>query len=185
MTGITHVIQRINSIESRFAPGNVTPQPQPAAGQSFSEILNETEKQNNKPLNTAAQNNASKSEIANLIESTAVKHGVNPKLALAVATAESSLNPRAVSPVGAIGVMQLMPGTARELGVRDINNVEENVDGGVRYLRQMLDNFGGDVNKALAAYNAGPGAVKKHNGIPPYRETQEYVVRVNELVGAR
>jgi soluble lytic murein transglycosylase-like protein len=187
MTGMTQVLQRIDSIEKRFRHPAAMPQAQPAIeqAQSFSEILDQAEKQGQSStlskITVPPANNASKADIANLVQSTALKHGVNPKLALAVAKTESSLNQAAVSPVGAVGVMQLMPGTARELGVKNINNLEENIDGGVRYLRQMLDKFDGNVNKALAAYNAGPGAVKRYNGIPPFRETQNYVVRVNEL----
>lgn len=99
--------------------------------------------------------------------------GVRPELALAVRSQESRGNPNAVSPKGARGAMQLMPGTAADLGV-DINDPYQNIEGGVRYLGQQLNDFG-DEDLALAAYNAGPGAVKKYGGVPPYRETQDYV----------
>lgn len=117
-------------------------------------------------------------ELEAMIGRVAAKHGVPDWLVRNVVKAESGGNPIARSPVGAMGLMQLMPGTAAELGVSDPFNPAENLDGGTRYLRQMLDRFGGDVAKAVAAYNAGPGAVEKHGGIPPYAETQAYVKRV-------
>jgi len=179
---VARIIQRINNIESRFAPKiDAPPVMPPVAEQSFAEILEKAEKQNNENYQSAIYNNSNASDVAGLVQSTALKHGVNPKLALAVAKAESNLTPTAVSPVGAVGVMQLMPATAQELGVKNIYNLEENIDGGVRYLKQMLLTFGGDTTKAIAAYNAGPGAVKNYNGIPPYQETQNYVRKVNEL----
>lgn len=102
---------------------------------------------------------------------------LSPRLLEAVAYAESRFNPRAVSPAGAIGAMQLMPGTAADLGVNP-HDPGENVRGGALYLRQMLELFGGDVELALAAYNAGPAAVRRHGGVPPYRETRAFVATV-------
>jgi soluble lytic murein transglycosylase-like protein len=113
---------------------------------------------------------------SDLVTQTALRYGVDPALALAVAQQESGLNQSARSSAGAIGIMQLMPGTARDLGV-DPYDLAQNVDGGVRYLRQQLDRFG-DPSLALAAYNAGPGAVQRYGGIPPYPETQNYVARI-------
>lgn len=117
-------------------------------------------------------------EIAAAIEEASRKHGVDPRLVAAVARRESAFNPRAVSPVGAAGVMQLMPATARFLGVNDVFDARQNIHGGTRYLRTLLDTFEGDLDLALAAYNAGPGAVAKYRGIPPYRETRAYVAAV-------
>ena len=113
-----------------------------------------------------------------IIEQAAKATGLPPALLSSVMLQESGGNPSAVSPKGAMGLMQLMPGTAAELGV-DPNDPVQNVMGGARYLKQQMDAFGGDIPKALAAYNAGPGAVQKYGGIPPYPETQGYVQGVS------
>ena len=108
----------------------------------------------------------------------AQRHGLAPELVLAVVGVESAFKPDAVSHKGAQGLMQLMPGTAKELGVSDALDPAQNLDGGARYLRMLLAQYGGDVGRALAAYNAGPGAVKRYRGVPPYRETHHYIDRV-------
>ncbi|MFQ3548311.1 MAG: lytic transglycosylase domain-containing protein [Armatimonadota bacterium] len=113
----------------------------------------------------------------NIIEYAADKYGVEPSLVKAVIKAESGFNPNARSAAGAQGLMQLMPATARSLGVTDSFDPIQNIEGGVKYLKKQLDTFG-DVRLALAAYNAGPNAVVRHGGIPPYRETQNYVQKV-------
>lgn len=121
-------------------------------------------------------------DIASLVTNAANKYGVDPNLALAVATQESGLNANAISSAGAIGVMQLMPSTAVGLGVNP-NDVYQNIDGGVKYLSQLLNQFNGDISLALAGYNAGPGNVAKYNGIPPFPETQSYVSKILNALG--
>ena len=118
--------------------------------------------------------------LSQLVKAASDKYQVDPKLVSAVAEVESGGNQGAQSPAGAIGVMQLMPDTAASLGVNPYDK-QQNIEGGAKYLRQMLDNFGGDVKKAVAAYNAGPNAVKKYGGVPPYPETQDYVDKVLDL----
>lgn len=125
----------------------------------------------------------SSQEIDDVIEKTAQKHSVDANLVRALIKQESNFNPSAVSNKGAMGLMQLMPGTARQLGVSDPFDPQQNVDAGVKHLKQLLDNYNGDVRLGLAAYNAGEGAVARNHGVPPYRETQDYVKRITERAG--
>lgn len=113
-----------------------------------------------------------------LIDRYAGRFGVDNELVAAVITHESGGDPNAVSPAGAIGLMQLMPSTAKALGVKKPFDPEENIRGGTKYLRSLLDRFNGDVRLALAAYNAGPGAVRKYKDVPPYAETRNYIKRI-------
>ena len=124
------------------------------------------------------------SEYEPLVREHAAKQSLRPELVRAVIQVESGYNPRATSPKGAMGLMQLMPATARELGVRNAYDPAENIRGGTRYLRLLLDKYRGDEMLALAAYNAGSGAVDKYGRkVPPYRETQDYVTRVGSAAG--
>ena len=122
--------------------------------------------------------NATKVEIQRLVSKACEKHNIDPKLVMAVIQQESGFNQNAISKTGAQGLMQLMPATAKSLGVVDSYNAEQNIYGGTKYLKGLMDRFGGNKELALAAYNAGPNAVKKYHGIPPYQETQRYVKNV-------
>lgn len=127
---------------------------------------------------TAILKSAAAGTYQPLIREAAATHGVDPRLIAAVVARESAFNPRAVSPVGAQGLMQLMPATAKFLGVADPLDARQNVFAGARYLKLLLQTFRGDLDLTLAAYNAGPGSVEKHRGIPPFRETIAYVAAV-------
>jgi soluble lytic murein transglycosylase-like protein len=118
------------------------------------------------------------------ITAAARRHGLDPALLAGLVRQESNFNPTAGSPAGARGLTQLMPGTAAGLGVTDVTDPLQSLEGGAKYLKQQLDAFGGDVTKALAAYNAGPGAVQRFGGVPPYAETQNYVQKVQAFAAA-
>jgi soluble lytic murein transglycosylase-like protein len=118
------------------------------------------------------------------ITAAAKKYGIDPALLAGLVKQESGFNPNAGSPAGARGLTQLMPGTAAGLGVTNVLDPAQSLDGGAKYLRAQLDAFGGDVARALAAYNAGPGAVKRYGGVPPYAETQNYVRAVQANAAA-
>ncbi|MGB9804177.1 lytic transglycosylase domain-containing protein [Desulfofundulus sp.] len=117
-------------------------------------------------------------DLGALIDGVAEKYGLEPALLKAVVKVESGFNPLARSPAGAQGLMQLMPATAAAMGVKNPWDPRENLEAGARYLKSLLERFGGNVNLALAAYNAGPGAVRRYGGVPPYRETRQYLQRV-------
>ena len=201
LTGVRQVQARIAQLQEQFGmPGNIP-------GRGFSQKLEKemqksmekaaadktsvtTALDKSQPLPAAHKADKTKKVLADmpladqnlstLIEAAARKYKVDPKLVAAVAEVESNGNQEAVSSAGAIGVMQLMPDTAASLGV-DPYNKQQNIEGGAKYLRQMLDTFGGDTKKAVAAYNAGPGAVKDYGGVPPYKETQNYVSKVLDI----
>ncbi|MGH9602210.1 MAG: lytic transglycosylase domain-containing protein [Terriglobales bacterium] len=125
----------------------------------------------------------SSSEVDSLIEAAAARHNVDANLVRAMIKVESNFNPRAVSRKGAMGLMQLMPATARSLRVSNPFDPEQNVDAGVRHLKGLLENYKGDVALSLAAYNAGAGAVARSGGVPPYRETRNYVRQITQIYG--
>ncbi|HPA62710.1 MAG TPA: lytic transglycosylase domain-containing protein [Spirochaetota bacterium] len=180
--GVYSCMERITEIKKRFGLMNEnakTNQETEVSGsegdlkRTFSEILSDRT-----GVSSSQQGNLSKGDIENLIEKISIKEGVSPSLVKAVVENESSYNTMAVSPKGAMGLMQLMPETAKELGVNDSFSAEENIEGGVKYLKGLLNKYQWDYKKALAAYNAGPKLVDSYNGVPPIKETADYVKRV-------
>lgn len=172
--GFEAVHQRIQEIESKLRA--FQPKTETAPGQAdFDSILtNQLQSDSSTP---APENLTSVESLQNLVGQTAQKVGLDPNLAKAVAKAESAFNPNAVSKAGAQGLMQLMPETAQGLGVKTLLDPKQNVEGGTKYLKSLIDKYH-SVPQAVAAYNAGPSAVNKYGGIPPYSETQNYVKRV-------
>jgi len=173
ISGLDIALKRINTIERNF---------QAMAGElkkpdkEFQSILDAS-------MSSASGDTASRGEINDLIEVYSQKNGLDADFVKAVVKQESGFNPKATSHCGAAGLMQLMPGTARGLGVTNPYDAEQNVRGGTKMLSNLLKTYGGNKELALAAYNAGGGAVKKYGGIPPYAETQRYVKSVLSMYG--
>jgi soluble lytic murein transglycosylase-like protein len=144
----------------------------------FREVATESEQAGTAVAGTPAAWEAGAGEFAEAIAGTAQRYGLDPALLAAVAAVESNFDPYAISHKGACGILQLIPATAERFGVDDLFDPQQNLDGGAGYLRWLLDRFNGQTELALAAYNAGEGAVDRHGGIPPYPETRDYVKRV-------
>lgn len=138
-------------------------------------------KQTSAPLVLLDERSEPSPEIEKLIREISESHGVDPDLVRAVVKAESNFNPRAVSQKGALGLMQLIPETAKRFGVTNVWDPKQNIEGGVKFLKFLMGMFPENLPHILAAYNAGENAVVKHRGIPPYRETQEYVRKITRL----
>jgi soluble lytic murein transglycosylase-like protein len=177
------VVSRIAQLQSLMAPA-----PQPAQSANFAATLASA----SSPTATAATATTPTATLASTastgpsalsagtpygaeITAAAQRNGLDPALLAGLIKQESGFNPNAGSPAGAQGLCQLMPGTARGLGVTDLHDPVQSIEGGAKYLAQQLKSFNGDVARALAAYNAGPGAVQRYGGVPPYAETQNYV----------
>lgn len=164
-----------------------------AWAEAASEISARPEEPARAPTESAAANpnyagmeragSLSAAEVDAAIEAAAARHNVDPNLVRAMIKVESNFNPRAVSRKGALGLMQLMPGTARKLNVNNPFDPEQNVDAGVRHLKGLMQDFGGDLTLTLAAYNAGAGAVRRNGGVPPYAETRNYVRQITRIYG--
>ncbi len=201
--GLSKVFERIDEIRGRFTPLDPSSDVRrPKESKPFDEALDRAREPRNPEASPPSQDRYEKSprirgtgregrswrategpeqEWESLIPEVAERYALSPALVKAVIRAESAGNPRAESPKGAQGLMQLMPGTAALMGVEDPFDPAQNMDGGTAYLASMLKRYGGDMKLALAAYNAGPGRVDAYGGIPPFPETQQYVQRVLSL----
>ena len=199
-TGISRVMARMGEIEEKIGQlSGAAPAAGGTAG-SFAQALTNAQ---NTPSGAGANTNnlpalpvapdgetvrplpaSPASQFAPLVQQSAGKYGVDPGLVSAVIQAESGGNPSAVSHAGAVGLMQLMPETVSESGIDNPYDPAQNIDAGTRKLSLLLNEYGGNVDLALAAYNAGSGAVQRYGGVPPYKETQTYIRRIHRLMGA-
>ncbi|HEX4961781.1 MAG TPA: lytic transglycosylase domain-containing protein [Thermoanaerobaculia bacterium] len=174
---ITMPIERVDRVlDDEYTPPPPEPPPSVAAAEPVKPVI---------PLTFEASQKIPDGPYGPLIYDTARRHSVNPQVVAALIGAESAGNPRAISRKGARGLMQLMPATAQRFGARleRLNDPKENVEAGIRYLSWLVEQFPNDLSKVLAAYNAGENAVWRYNGIPPYRETRDYVKRIYTTLG--
>jgi soluble lytic murein transglycosylase-like protein len=177
---VQSAISRVSQLEGMIAAANGgSPSPSASSSTSFDQQLSQATGAEAMSASTSSTSVASGSvPYAQQIEAAASKYGIDPAVVKGLIKQESGFNPNAGSPAGAQGLTQLMPGTAASLGVTNVHDPAQSIDGGAHYLKMQLDRFGGDYSKALAAYNAGPGAVQRYGGVPPYSETQNYVKNV-------
>ena len=179
---VNTAVARVSQLEAMIASaGAGSPSPAAATSTSFDQQLAQasTAQAASSTTDTGATSTGTGSvPYEQQIEAAAAKYGIDPAVLKGLIKQESGFNPNAGSSAGAQGLTQLMPGTASSLGVTDLHDPAQSIDGGAHYLKMQLDRFGGDYSKALAAYNAGPGAVQRFGGIPPYSETQNYVKNV-------
>jgi soluble lytic murein transglycosylase-like protein len=178
---VSTAVDRVSQIEALIASaGAGSPSPSSATSTSFDQQLSQASTAQAATSTTAAPGAGGSGSVPyeQQIDAAAAKYGIDPAVLKGLIKQESGFNPSAGSSAGAQGLTQLMPGTASSLGVTDLHDPAQSIDGGAHYLKMQLDRFGGDYSKALAAYNAGPGAVQRYGGVPPYSETQNYVKNV-------
>ena len=190
ISGLDITLHRMSEIERGFQTLLSRSQTEvPVAQPDFQKILDKTVQLEKNTQNKSTNAAKSRAEIDDLIEEYSEKNGLDADFVKAVVRQESGFNPNAKSKCGAMGLMQLMPATAKGLGVTNAFYAEQNIYGGTKYLKGLLDRFDNNKELALAAYNAGPNAVKKYKGIPPYAETQNYVKSImksyDKLKGAQ
>jgi soluble lytic murein transglycosylase-like protein len=178
---VAYVTARVAELQARAGQAPAPAAPPPVTGIPFAAQLGAAAATVAAPAPAVA---GSATPYDATIQASAARNGVDPALLRGLIRQESGFDPAATSPAGAQGLTQLMPATAAALGVADPRDPAQSIEGGARYLRQQLDRFGGDVPRALAAYNAGPGAVQRFGGVPPYAETQGYVRNVLAYAGA-
>lgn len=187
LSGLELTLRRISAIESQFQEMMNFGMDNVQLDSDFQKILDNTYEQqygsSSKSGVSSSSSNVSHGDIDKLIDKYATQNNLDPDFVKAVVKQESGFNPKAKSHCGAMGLMQLMPATAQGLGVTNAFDAEQNIYGGTKYLKGLMDRFGNNKELALAAYNAGPNAVKKYNGVPPYKETQNYVKNVMASYG--